>query len=164
MGGLASGEWSGLEFGGVVLARGCAVGVSGGPGRLVPVVVNGLRRMAPLMLTVGALGGIETSAIVFVPVAFFAVEAGFLSLQPGGFATSQLAALHAVGDALLLVLLMLLDGRLVCSRFRISGAPALLRDNGHGHCRQARGEQHVLKQNLHKTMLGQVTGAGNAYP
>ena len=77
-----------------------------------------------------------TSAILFrqVPVilrahtALFPVDTGFLVFQARGLARGQLAALDAVGNAILLIDLALVDVIVVCARRRCLGKHCRRRD------------------------------------
>ena len=52
----------------------------------------------------------EVAVVLGAHAALFVVNAGLLMLQPAGFASGKLTALHSLSDAVLLVLLALIDG------------------------------------------------------
>jgi hypothetical protein len=156
MGGLARGQLSGFQFGSAMLLRawsGSNLGMSTGDDCAVLLVIDGFRYMILPVPEPGAVGEGEASAIVFERVALFGVHAGFFSFQAGGLAGGPLAVLDTGGDTLLLVLLVLLDGLVVCARFCLAGSAACLRDNGYGQRGQTGGQEHILHRGFHVSML-----------
>src|SRR5579864_2323585 len=78
-------------------------------GRVVLVPINLLRQLILLLVQRGLVGGRELAVVQFAHVALFLVQAGFLPLQIGSFTGGKLAALHAIGDAVLLILFAVLN-------------------------------------------------------
>src|ERR1700690_702347 len=73
--------------------------------RIVLVAVNILGDSVLLLMQGCAVGAGQMAIVQLAHVAFFVVDLGFLGLEMYGFARSQLAALDAVGNAVLLVFL-----------------------------------------------------------
>src|SRR6266481_2280700 len=84
------------------------VAIVGGVG-VVLVGVNLLRHLILLLVDPGFFGRRQLSAVGRAVRAGFLVDGRFLVFKVGGFSGSELAALHAVGDAVLLVLFALRD-------------------------------------------------------
>src|SRR4029077_13695364 len=76
---------------------------------IVLVRVDLLRHLVLLLVDLRFFGGRQFSAVRRAGGACFLIDGRFLLFEVGGFAGSQLAALHAVGDAVLLVLFALRD-------------------------------------------------------
>jgi len=113
--GLASGELSALDAlsDAVLLVLGSLANFALGIGvlhrRVVLVLVDLLGHLI-LLLSQGLLVGIGKLAVVeFAHVALFLVDGGFFLLEVGGFAGSELSALDALSDAVLLVFFAFLD-------------------------------------------------------
>src|SRR5229473_1173890 len=84
------------------------VAIVGGVG-IVLVGVDLLRHLILLLVDLGFFGRRQLSAVGRAVRAGFLVDGRFLVFKVGGFSGSELAALHAVGDAVLLVLFALRD-------------------------------------------------------
>ena len=79
---------------------------------VVLLIVNLIGQMILLPIQFGLVRTSQMPVILRPHVPLFAIQPGFLRFQISRFSGSELAAFHAVGDALLLVILALLDFRL----------------------------------------------------
>ena len=80
--------------------------------RIVLVVVDILGQVVLLAIEFCAVGGSQVAIVLGPHIVFFFVQALFLGFQVLRFAGSQLPALDAIGDAVLLIRFALADGRL----------------------------------------------------
>jgi len=83
---------------------------------IVFLVVNLAGQSILLMVELCAVSRRQFSVVRRAHVVFFRVQRGFLGFQISGLSGGQLAALDTVGDAVLLVILALVDGRRIVIR------------------------------------------------
>src|SRR5579875_3298743 len=77
---------------------------------VVLVAVNRARYPVLPAIQGGAIGAGEMAVVGAAHLVFLAIDRGIAAFQIAGFAGGQLAALHSLGDAVLLILFALVDG------------------------------------------------------
>ena len=85
------------------------------------VLINLFRELVLLLVENLAIGAGQFAVVLTAHQLFFFVEIRFFLLEIGGFSGGQLAAGHAVRDAVLLVFFALVDGGRRIRRVRILG-------------------------------------------
>src|SRR5579871_1050530 len=75
--------------------------------RVVLLVVDLAGQLVLLMIQLGAVGGGQVAIVARAHAVFFLVQRGFFRFQIGRFSGGQLAAVNALGDAVLLIFLAL---------------------------------------------------------
>src|SRR5271167_33662 len=112
---------------------------------VVLVLINLFRELILLLIQGGLVGPGQFAVVQFAHVALFLVHGRFFLLQVRGLAGSQFAALHAVGDAVLLVLFAVLNAFAGYRRGRGGG----LREDWQRESRQGRAHQGQSECVLH---------------
>src|SRR5579863_9843690 len=114
-------------------------------GRIVLVVVNLMGKLVLLLVQRGFVRVVQVAVIPLTHVALFLFHLRLLLFEIRSFTRGQLSALHAVGDAVLLILLAVLDALAIDGRRVVA-----LSHNWQREQHQGRAEKCRLHGVLHK--------------
>src|SRR5580704_3307543 len=117
-------------------------------GRVVLVLVDILGKLVLLLGERSFVGGSQTTIVLLAHVVLFVVEFGFFLLQIGRFCGGELAGHHTVGDAVLLVVLTLLNG--LSGNLPVGRCVGTLRHNWQGKDCERCTQKYELALVLHK--------------